>query len=133
MRKEVKVVSSEGGKITAGCDKNACEGCKSSLFCRGKNIEFEVLNPKGIEVEPGDDIVIDMPPGKTVFATFMSLGSPLVFFFLGLIAGYFAFPGSEPAQLACAVAGLLVGFAISFVYFRLTKSKYTPTVEDRCD
>ena len=85
MRKEVTIQQSKDGIITAGCDKGACEGCKGSFFCTSKNTVFEVLNPENIELKAGDKAEIDMPPSKTLFSIFMSLGLPLILF----IPGYF--------------------------------------------
>ena len=83
MTKVVKIIRIEKTRIIAGCDKSACEGCKSSVFCRGQNSEFEVLNPHDLKLEAGDDVIISMPAGRTVFASAMSLAFPLLCFFLG--------------------------------------------------
>lgn len=128
MTKDVRILNIEDGKITAGCDTSACEGCKSSLFCRGKNSEFEVFNPDMLEISKGDEVTIDMPPGKTVLASLMSLIFPLACFFLGMLAGFFITAENELIQLLCAVAGLAAGFLISAIYFRFTRIKYTPVI-----
>ena len=133
MTKDVRIINIEEGKITAGCDRNACEGCKSSLFCRGINSEFEVFNPHKLELEKGDEVTIDMPPGKTIFASVMSLIFPLACFFLAMLAGYFITPDNELLQLLCAVVGLAAGFLISSVYFRFTRVKYTPVITDKIE
>ena len=128
MTKDVRILNIEDGKITTGCDTSACEGCKSSLFCRGKNSEFEVFNPDMLEISKGDEVTIDMPPGKTVLASLMSLIFPLACFFLGMLAGFFITTENELIQLLCAVAGLAAGFLISAIYFRFTRIKYTPVI-----
>lgn len=129
MKKEVHILSSENGVLMAGCDQNACEGCKSSLFCRGKATEFEVANPEGIDVTKGDDVVIDMPSGRTIAASLMSLAFPLACFFIGLATCFFLIPGNEPLQLLGGFIGLAAGFLISAAYFRITRKHYTPVVE----
>ena len=129
MTKVVKIIRIEKTRIIAGCDKSACEGCKSSVFCRGQNSEFEVLNPHDLKLEAGDDVIISMPAGRTVFASAMSLAFPLLCFFLGLVGAGFIFPGKEIKQLIAAIVTLAAGFLISALYFRLTNGKYIPAVE----
>lgn len=131
MTKEVKILEVGDSRITAGCDRNACEGCKSSTFCRGKNSEFEVLNPHGLRLEKGDEVQIAMPAGRTVFASAMSLIFPLLCFFTGMLLAYSSFPQNEILQLLSAIAGLAAGFGISALYFHFTKGRYTPTVEKK--
>ena len=133
MRKEVTIQQSKDGIITAGCDKGACEGCKGSLFCRGQNSEFEVANPKAISVDKGDRVVIDMPAGRTILASAMSLVFPLACFLAGMLAAFAYDPDRELVQLACGVAGLAVGFALSSLYFHFTKRKYTPTIDRKLE
>lgn len=133
MTKEVKIISVDKGHITAGCDRNACEGCKGSLFCKGRNSEFEVLNPNNLSVEDGDSVEISMPAGRTIFATAMSLAFPLLCFLFGMVAAYLASSEREIMQLLCGVAGLAFGFIISSIYFHFTKKKYTPSIERKTD
>lgn len=133
MTKIVKIIRIEKNMILAGCDKSACEGCKSSVFCRGQNSEFEVLNPHDLKLEAGDDVIISMPAGRTVFASAMSLAFPLLCFFLGLVGAGFIFPGREIKQLIAAIITLAAGFLISALYFRLTKGKYIPAVEAKAE
>ncbi len=128
MKKEVTVYKDEKGFLVASCDRNACEGCKSSLFCRTKNYSFEVDNPSDIAVNEGDRVIIDMPAGRTVLSSFMSLFLPLICFFLGMAAGAFLLHGSEVIQFLMAILGLGAGFLISFVYFRVSGRKFTPEI-----
>ncbi len=133
MKKEVKIIDTANGKIIAGCDKTACEGCKSSLFCRGKNSEFEVFNPENIEIKDGDEVIIDLPSGRTILASAMSLIFPLICFFAGMLVTYFIIPGNELAQLAGGIILLAVGFGISALYFRFAKKKFTPSIREKAE
>ena len=54
MKKSVTVIESGEGRIKVGCDAAVCSGCKSEMFCRGRDNTFEVENPKGIKVEKGE-------------------------------------------------------------------------------
>ena len=127
MRKEVTIQQSEKGILLAGCDKNACEGCKGSFFCTSKNTVFEVLNPEDIKLREGDRAEIDMPPSKTLLSIFMSLGLPLLMF----LPGYFIaalFSESDGVRFIGAIAGVAAGFGIAALYFRKRKREYMPKV-----
>lgn len=131
MRKEVTIQQNEDGTITAGCDRNACEGCKGSFFCTSKKTTFEVLNPENIELKAGDKAEIDMPSSKTLFSVFISLGLPLIMF----LPGYFIaslFSESDGIRLIGAIIGVAIGFAIAAVYFHFRKREYIPRIIRKC-
>lgn len=131
MTREVRISAIEGTTIKAGCDQSACEGCKSSTFCRGRKDEFEILNPEGLELKVGDDVVIAMDGGRTVAATAISLAFPLLCFLIGLLLGRHWWPDSEPIQLLAALVLLLAGFAAAGIYFHFTRRHYMPTVRGK--
>ena len=127
MRKEVTIQQADGERITAGCDRSACEGCKGSFFCTSKKASFEVLNPEKIDLSVGDTAEIDMPSSKTLFSVFMSLGLPLLMF----LPGYFItaiLTESEGLRFLGAIAGVAVGFGIAAIYFHVKKKEYMPRV-----
>ena len=127
MRKEVTIQQADGERITAGCDRSACEGCKGSFFCTSKKASFEVLNPEKIDLSVGDTAEIDMPSSKTLFSVFMSLGLPLLMF----LPGYFItaiLTESEGLRFLGAIAGVAVGFGIAAIYFHMKKKEYMPRV-----
>ena len=130
MRKEVTIQQADGEKITAGCDRSACEGCKGSLFCTSKKASFDVLNPDKIPLEKGDQAIIDLPPRKTLFTVFMSLGLPLIMFVPGYIIGRLL-SENEGIQLLTSLLGVALGFVISAIFFRFNRKKYTPVVIDK--
>ena len=51
----------------------------------------------------------------------------------GMLAAFAYDPDRELVQLACGVAGLAVGFALSSLYFHFTKRKYTPTIDRKLE
>ena len=129
MRQEAKILEIKKDKITAGCDKKMCEGCKSNFFCRNTNNTFEVQKPVNIEVKKGDTVILEMNPRKTVLSTLMSLALPLLFFFLGMVIGYLLHY-NEGVQFAFGALGLVIGFSIAGIYFHFTKKKYMPEIKD---
>ncbi len=127
MKQTVTIEKKEGDRLVAGCDKSLCEGCKASFFCTSKKASFDVLNPDNIPLEKGDQAIIDMPPRKTLFTVFMSLGFPLIMFIPGYAIGS-AISDSQGIQLLTSLLGVGTGFIISAVFFRKNKKKYTPVI-----
>lgn len=130
MKQTVTIEEKKGERIIAGCDKSLCDGCKASFFCTSKKASFGVLNPDEIPLEKGDQAIIDMPPRKTLFTIFMSLGFPLIMFIPGYLIGK-TISESQGVQLLTSLAGVAVGFIISAVFFRLNKKKYTPVIVEK--
>ncbi len=130
MKQEVTIRNIEEGKITAGCDKRACEGCKGSFFCRSTDSIFEVLNKSGEELAVGDKVEIEMETKKTIVATLISLALPLASLIIGVLIPFLA-GASEPIQFLGGAIGLFLGFLIGFLYFRYTRKSYLPEVQEK--
>lgn len=125
MKKEVTVLEKEDGKIFVGCDRNACEGCKGSIFCQRKDTKIELKDGPSIPLEVGEKVILDLPSGKTIFSVFMSLGFPLLMFpVLYFIASFFT--TSEVTLFFSGITGVVVGFIISAVFFHFKKGEYEP-------
>lgn len=133
MKKEATIYKTNEGELLASCDKNACEGCKCSLFCRSKEYSFEVKNPSDINVDSGDKVLIEMPTGRTILSSFMSLFFPLICFFIPLFVSAAFFTANEIYQFLSALIGLAVGFLISFIYFKRRKKYFEPTIIEKKD
>ena len=131
MKKEVTVHKGNEGELLASCDRNACEGCKSSLFCKSKEYSFEVKNPSKIPLEDGDKAIIDMPTGRTILSSFMSLFFPLICFFFPLFISAAFFTDNEVFQFISALVGLAIGFFISFIFFKIQKKYFEPTILEK--
>ena len=130
MKQIVTIQGNKDGKIIAGCDKSQCDGCKGSFFCTSKKSDFQILNPEGIDLKPGDKAEIDLEPKKTLFTVFMSLAFPLLMFLPGYFIGAH-FSSSEAVRFICSIAGVALGFLISAIYFRVTKKAYLPVVTEK--
>jgi Positive regulator of sigma E activity len=129
MKQIVQISKKDNDEIKVTCDKSACEGCKGSFFCGSRKSEFEVENPEKLEVKEGDRIQIDIPARRSIFASFMSLGLPLIFFFVGLIIAYFINPANQIMQFIAGFIGLGLAFIISALFFKTYRKKYRPTVD----
>lgn len=128
MNQEARVIRINDEKITVGCDKRACEGCKGNFFCTQKKKEFEAINPKKVDIKQGDKVNLHIPEGKAIFTVFMSLGLPLILFIPGYFIGRL-FTQSEGLLLLSGLIGVGIGFLISFLFFRVRKKEYIPAVE----
>lgn len=127
MKQTVNVFENKGSEVLVGCDKSACEGCKSSMFCSKSDNIFEALNPDNVDLKKGDKAVIEMPGGKTVVSILLSLGLPLAMFFPGYFIGR-NFSSNEIIMFLFGVLFMGLGFCIAGIYFKCKKKKYTPIV-----
>ena len=127
MKQTVTIQENKDGRITAGCDRSLCEGCKASFFCTSRKSSFTVINPQDIPLEKGDHALVDMPPKKTLFTVFMSLGLPLIMFIPGYIVGTLI-SGNQAVHLIASLAGVALGFMISALFFHRRKDEYSPVV-----
>lgn len=129
MKQIVKVADINKKSIIASCDKTACESCKGNFFCSSKKTEFEVNNPKKLEIKKGDTIEINIPSGKTIFTSFISFAMPLIFFFAGLITAYFIWKDNQIMQFLLGFIMLCIAFAINAIYFKIYRHKYCPDID----
>ncbi len=125
MKKEVTVLKKEEGKIYVGCDREACEGCKGSIFCQRKDTKIELKDEGKVKLEEGDKVLLDLPSGKTIFSVFMSLGFPLLMFPLFYFIASF-FTSREQILFLISIIGVAIGFLISAIFFKVKKGDYEP-------
>lgn len=126
MYQKVYVSKIEADRVFVGCSSTACEGCKSTLFCNNKKQEFEVKNPKALELSIGSYVKIFLPPQKTIFSTAMLFILPLVL--LALV--YVLLPlENQVTKALISLCGLALGFVIAYFYFRFKKTELMPLIE----
>ena len=130
MEKKVTVIENNKDGLKVGCDSSLCSGCKSEMFCRGRDTTFEVENQKGFKVEKGDRILVDVPEGKATVSVLLSLGLPLILF----LPGYYLGSLIAKSEISMAFTGLTfmgLGFLISALIFRIKKHYFSPTLEEK--
>ncbi len=122
MTEKVLIVSKEENKIFATLfQKEECENCNAN--CNRKNKVFEVENPRAIDVEEGDVVLISANPKIQALQGTVSLLFP----FLCAILGYFISPtimtalGRPVSEDVKAVFVLLFLFVAAFFVFFLTR------------
>jgi sigma-E factor negative regulatory protein RseC len=74
-------------------------------------------------------VEIFLPPGRTIFAGFSVLIFPLLTFIAGFAAGGILIPESgEGLRALFGLAGLGLGFLLSYLYNRSAKSRNFPVL-----
>lgn len=130
MKEKTTVVEIHDDEVVLGCITTSCESCAGNSFCNIQGKTFTATNPKGLDLHVGDLVEVNLPPGKTVFSGFMILMVPLLLFLSGLL-GIRAFlpEASEGLQALGGFIGLVAGFLIAYIFGRIAKKTYTPTVD----
>ncbi|MBT3276157.1 MAG: SoxR reducing system RseC family protein [Spirochaetales bacterium] len=127
---EKAIINSIDGKIaTMGCGPTeGCTSCSSS-FCSTDKRVFEAVNSNGLEVKVGDMVNVYLAPGKTVAAGFLVLIVPLIFFAAGyILARKLISEPSEGLQALFGLAGLALGFGLSFYYSKKKREASMPVI-----
>lgn len=115
--------------INVSCDTQVCNGCQASTFCQTKGKSFNATNSDNIALSVGDMVEIYLPPGKTVFATFMALLVPLLLFPVGYyLSETFVSNPKEITRVLFGIAAMAVGFLISRIFSHFKGSEYTPKI-----
>lgn len=129
--KEIGTVNKVEGidiHLTCGSDA-ACKGCAAGALCKTKGRSIIALNRSHIDLAPGDHVEIFLPPGRTIFAGFSVLIFPLLTFIAGFVLAGTALPESgEGTRALFGLAGLGLGFLLSYLYNRSAKSRNYPFV-----
>lgn len=132
MDKKVTVLEVEGSKIKAGCSPDSCAGCKAGLFCNRKNTSFSLDIPEASGIKKGDDVIINLPTGKTILVILLTFGLPLVLF----VPGYFLFHhffSSELMGFSGGILFLILGFLIAGIVFKIKKKSFAPVFLEKCE
>lgn len=96
---------------------SGCQACKGLLGDEQGPRTRQIEARKGQEeLQPGDEVILDLNPGEGSIAAIMVFGLPMAGFFLGMFAapaicdlGGFAI--SDTARLVCGFGGLATAFA----------------------
>ncbi len=116
-----RIVSVSGAKAVievrrrtaCGHDCASCGGCATP----NESIKVSAFNECGAEV--GDTVTVESASGKILGLAALLYIMPLALMFFG----YFAMPGSSGVKTAMAVAGLVTGVFICFLYSRRMGAK----------
>ncbi|MCL2480088.1 MAG: SoxR reducing system RseC family protein [Spirochaetaceae bacterium] len=124
--------------ITVTCgDTSHCKTCPASrFFCKAseKGREFKALNTDNLDLREGDNVEVFISPSKTIGYSFSILIFPLLMF----LAGYYLTANltntlSDGIKLLGGFAGLVIGFAIAFLYSSFTRKQQYPLITKKID
>lgn len=125
MTERARVIEVHKGSATLECfDHQGCASC-GSAFCNVKARTYAATVGEGLEVRPGDQVEVFVPPARAIVAGFAVLIFPLLLFIAAYLA--FGFLDSEPARVGTGLAGLAAGFGIVYLAGR-GRRKELPTV-----
>ena len=126
------VISHTKHQAVLKCTSAGCTSCAGNSFCNIKEHTYTALNPQKIEFESGDEVEVFLPPGKTIFSGFLILIFPLILFIAGfLLTGVVVKGAGEGLQALGGFIGLAVGFGVGFLFGRLKKREYMPTIQKK--
>ena len=123
-----KVISVSGSTaIVSVIPKTDCKGCHACSGLLGgesgpptREVKVRVVD---IEIQPGDEVLVDLNPGEGSIAAFLIFGLPMVGFFIGLFAApsLCAILGTEANdiwRIVSGFAGMVIAFILLAVFSR---------------
>lgn len=119
MTERAQVLELNDGEALLQCfDDPGCDSC-SSAFCSVQTRQFEAKIGDGVSPSVGDTVDVFVPPSGAIRTGFFVLIFPLILFAAAYIA--FGFVQSEVLRVFAGVGGLILGFAIVFLFGKRTQ------------
>ncbi|MGI6432334.1 MAG: SoxR reducing system RseC family protein [Sphaerochaetaceae bacterium] len=130
MYEQASVVSIQtNGLITVSCQSAGCESCAAGALCNTKGKTFVAHNHAEELLNVGDTVELYLPPGKTVFAGFITLLVPILLFPVGYyLPSLFMKQATEMVRLVFGIGGIALGFLISRLFSKANAHEYTPSI-----
>ena len=116
MTERARVIEIHEDIVTLECiDDDGCESC-NSMFCSAKARTYKATPGPDIQVKPGDQVEVSIPPSRAIGAGFLVLMFPLLMFVGVYLA--FGFLDNEPVQVGAGLGGLFGGFGLVYLFGR---------------
>ncbi len=130
MTEQARIIHCSNDIVTLACiDDGSCSSCAGKGFCNVQGKEFTAVNSLHLDIAPGDDVEIFLPPGKTIFSGFMVMMVPLITFGAGYVLSSSLMPGAgELYHAGGGFLGLAAGFFIAYLYGRVQKKRSQPEI-----
>ena len=124
--------------ITVACgNADHCKTCAASkFFCKPseKGREFKALNTDNLDLREGDNVEIFISPSKTIGYSFSILIFPLLLFLAGYyITANLTNTSSDGIKILGGFMGLVLGFAMAFLYSAFTRKQQYPVITKKID
>ena len=136
MLEKATVISIDDKIVTLACnDSEGCKSCAAHGICGGTNDKsFQAWNSNGYELEPGSNVEVNLPTGKTIGAAFMVMILPSLLFFLFYFGtGYLLETPQEGFQVLGGLVGIAAGFGLNFLINRKPNKKSMPEITRMLD
>lgn len=130
MYEQASVISIHNSKVVkVTCETAGCANCHASSFCNTKGKSFLAHNHSGSQLNIGDVVELYLPPGKTIFAGFITLLVPIILFPIGYyLPSWLHFSESEVVSVLLGLAAIGVGFLISRLFSKIKGHDYIPQI-----
>jgi positive regulator of sigma E activity len=112
-------------------EQEACGNC-NSMFCKANERTFTAQNIESLDLKKGDVVTVFLPAGKTIQASFLLLIAPLILFFIFFVLSERIFGiKTEIVKIGIGLAGLLLGFLISYGMTKKSKNSSMPRIIEK--
>ncbi len=135
--KVISVSDSDSTAVISVTPKTDCKGCHACSGLLGneqgpptRQIKARV---SGLQIAPGDEVIVDLNPGEGSVAAFLIFGMPMLGFFAGLFAApqFCAFLGTEISDAWRIFSGF-IGMSLAFALLALfSRSKHADRLSMR--
>lgn len=116
-------------RVSVSCHSQGCNSCKGALFCKTKGRVFQAHVKETLSLQVGDTVELFLPPAKTIFASVLTLVTPLLLFPLGYyLSAIFKFGAQESLKIILGFAGMAAGFLFVHLFNRAHGESFVPTV-----
>lgn len=129
--KEVATVKEiKGDMVTVSIRmQEGCSACLSNGSCKIRKSSLLVYNRNKLDVQEGEEVVIEVPGTEQAKSAFWVLGLPLIMLFVGYGAGTLLFhASSEGPAVASAGVGFLLALLIGMLVQRRNKLESFPYI-----
>lgn len=130
MYEQGRIVEINGpSRVSVSCGSQSCNSCKSSLFCKTKGRVFQAHVKETLHLQVGDTVELFLPPAKTIFASVLTLVTPLLLFPLGYyLPAILKLGTQESLKIILGFVGMAVGFLFVHLFNRVHGESFVPTV-----
>lgn len=124
----VKTISDRTVVLRCNDDEH-CVGCAASTGCGARERVYEAENPRGLALEPGDEVVVELPRRSAVGAGALVFLLPLVLFVSFYLASTLIVPEPpDPLRALSGLLGMAAGFGIAVLVGRIRGPHNLPKV-----
>lgn len=129
-----KVISTSGNKAKVLINRSAACGECGACHIGKEKMTMETTALNQIKAEPGQEVYVEMRVLNVLTATGIAYGIPMIFFFVGILLGWFLAPVFHVEQVLWAfISGIVLTVLAYLVIYLLEKKgifnlKFQPVI-----